>query len=210
MIPACAITSRQATANDSGPYSALKKSRTLGLLGRMSIPCCSEFRKMWIAIPQCHSGQVVRNQGWGNDRLIVAATHSTVMLDWSPADERLWLSLASTIPQPSSLSKLTRCPCWTHSASGCLTYFRPIECRSWRETRMRTSSRHGSPRCCGIPEWLCFVAMAAKTRGTQGSLPNGWLVRTGLAFVRCLNCAIVMSLRPTRFRNCWIRYLSTS
>jgi energy-coupling factor transporter ATP-binding protein EcfA2 len=30
-------------------------------------------------------------QGWASDRLIVAATHSPVMLDWSPAGDRLWL-----------------------------------------------------------------------------------------------------------------------
>jgi energy-coupling factor transporter ATP-binding protein EcfA2 len=30
-------------------------------------------------------------QGWAGDRLIVAATHSPVMLDWSPAGEGLWL-----------------------------------------------------------------------------------------------------------------------
>jgi hypothetical protein len=30
-------------------------------------------------------------QGWAADRLIIAATHSPVMLDWSPAGDRLWL-----------------------------------------------------------------------------------------------------------------------
>jgi hypothetical protein len=30
-------------------------------------------------------------QGWASDRLIIAATHSPVMLDWSPAGDRLWL-----------------------------------------------------------------------------------------------------------------------
>lgn len=30
-------------------------------------------------------------QDWGRDRLIIAATHSPVMLDWSPAGDRLWL-----------------------------------------------------------------------------------------------------------------------
>lgn len=30
-------------------------------------------------------------QDWGGDRLIIAATHSPVMLDWSPAGDRLWL-----------------------------------------------------------------------------------------------------------------------
>lgn len=30
-------------------------------------------------------------QGWAADRLIIAATHSAVMLDWSPAGDRLWL-----------------------------------------------------------------------------------------------------------------------
>ena len=30
-------------------------------------------------------------QGWASERLIVAATHSPVMLDWSPAGDRLWL-----------------------------------------------------------------------------------------------------------------------
>jgi hypothetical protein len=29
-------------------------------------------------------------QGWAADRLIVAATHSAVMLDWSPGGDRLW------------------------------------------------------------------------------------------------------------------------
>jgi predicted ATPase len=30
-------------------------------------------------------------QEWASDKLIIAATHSPVMLDWSPAGERLWL-----------------------------------------------------------------------------------------------------------------------
>jgi predicted ATPase len=30
-------------------------------------------------------------QGWAADRLIIAATHSPVMLDWSPGGDRLWL-----------------------------------------------------------------------------------------------------------------------
>jgi energy-coupling factor transporter ATP-binding protein EcfA2 len=30
-------------------------------------------------------------QRWASDRLIIAATHSPVMLDWSPAGDRLWL-----------------------------------------------------------------------------------------------------------------------
>jgi len=30
-------------------------------------------------------------QSWATDRQIVAATHSTVMLDWTPGGERLWL-----------------------------------------------------------------------------------------------------------------------
>jgi hypothetical protein len=45
-------------------------------------------------------------QGWASDRLIVAATHSPVMLDWSPAGDRLWLVTreqgASTVEKVSA------------------------------------------------------------------------------------------------------------
>lgn len=45
-------------------------------------------------------------QGWASDRLIVAATHSPVMLDWSPAGDRLWLVTrehgASSVEQVSA------------------------------------------------------------------------------------------------------------
>jgi hypothetical protein len=137
-------------------------------------------------------------QGWASDRLIIAATHSPVMLDWSPAGDRLWLVTrergASHVEQVSA-DPLPLLDALGVRLSDVLSADRVLVVEGTSDQVLQV----WFPHVLRNPRVAVLQRRGARTHAMPTSSLSGWPARTESACARSFTCATVTSWH----RRCW-------